>query len=190
MNALRKITKRAKLSKKLILLSLILKGLLGIIYVFESIYFGKVLDATLTTLENVKSTILIIIIIIITLSEYGIEIINTYALSRNVESGLYNLRNSLSKKICHLKFQLFNEKSTGDILSRTMGDLNGVETFWSETFIDMYQSLFTFFTGLVVCLSISVKLTIVGFIFIPISSYIAYKNSKNIEKSTYSSRRL
>ena len=185
MNALRKITKRAKLSKKLILLSLVLKGLLGIIYVFESIYFGKVLDATLTTLENVKSTI---IIIIITLSEYGIEIINTYALSRNVESGLYNLRNSLSKKICHLKFQLFNEKSTGDILSRTMGDLNGVETFWSETFIDMYQSLFTFFTGLVVCLSISVKLTIVGFIFIPISSYIAYKNSKNIEKSTYSSR--
>nr|WP_294352727.1 ABC transporter ATP-binding protein [uncultured Clostridium sp.] len=168
------------------LLSLVLKGLLGIIYVFESIYFGKVLDATLTTLKNVKSTILIIIII--TLSEYGIEIINTYALSRNVESGLYNLRNSLSKKICHLKFQLFNEKSTGDILSRTMGDLNGVGTFWSETFIDMYQSLFTFFTGLVVCLSISVKLTIVGFIFIPISSYIAYKNSKNIEKSTYSSR--
>ncbi|MBE6051851.1 MAG: ABC transporter ATP-binding protein [Clostridium sp.] len=186
MNYIRKITRKASLNTKLTLISLILVAALGIIYVFESIYFGKVLDATLTTMNNVKKTILTIIVL--TILEYVIEVVNTYILNRNVEIGLYNLRNSISKKICHLKYQVIDEKSTGDILSRTMGDLNGIGVFWGETFISMYQSIFTFITGFIVCVSISIKLTIVGFIFIPISSYLAYKNSSIIEKTSYKSR--
>lgn len=54
MNSILAITKKAKLNIKLTLISLILVAVLGIIYVFESIYFGKVLDATLTTMDNVK----------------------------------------------------------------------------------------------------------------------------------------
>lgn len=166
---------------------LILTGLLGIIYVVESIYFGKVLDATITTMTNVKRTIFTIIII--TLSEYIFGVITTFTISRSSEIGIYNLRSSLAKKICTLKYSVFTQKSVGDILSRTMGDLNGISAFWTGHFIDMYRGIFTFATGFAVCVLISVKLTIVGFIFIPIFYYAAYKSSVIIERTTYKSRK-
>lgn len=186
MNELIKVTKKAKLPIKLVLVSLILTALLGIIYVLESIYFGKVLDAATTTLANVKRTIFTIILI--TLTEYVFGVITTFTTSRASEIGIYNLRTSLAQKICSLKYSVFTKKSVGDILSRTMGDLNGISAFWTGIFLDMYRGIFTFATGFVVCLLISVKLTIVGFIFIPISYYAAYKSSAMIEKTTYKSR--
>lgn len=58
-----------------------------------------------------------------------------------------------------------------------MGDLNGIGTFWSDTFINAFQGAFIFFTGLCVCLFISWQLTLIGFIFIPAVSYIVFKTS-------------
>lgn len=188
MSNLRIITKKAKIPERLLGISLLFTGALGIIFVVESIYFGKVLDAAGTSLSSVISTI--IIILIITFSEYILGIVNKYTVSRSAEIGIYNLRILMSKKICHMKYKVFDETSTGDILSRTMGDLNGVSAFWTDTFINAFQGAIVFTTGIFVCLYISWQLTIVGFIFIPIVSYIVFKTSSIVEKSSYESKNV
>ena len=188
MSNLRIITRKAKIPRRLLGISLSFTGALGIIFVVESIYFGKVLDAASTSLSSVISTI--IIILIITFSEYILGIINKYTVSRSAEIGIYNLRILMSKKICHMKYKVFDETSTGDILSRTMGDLNGVSAFWTDTFINAFQGAIVFTTGIFVCLYISWQLTIVGFIFIPIVSYIVFKTSSIVEKSSYESKNV
>lgn len=180
------VTEKAKIPKRLLLISFTLTGALGIIYVIESIYFGKIIDAVNSNMRSVVPTI--IVIILITFSEYVLGIITKYTIPRAAEIGLYNLRNSLSQKICHLKYKVFDETSTGDILSRTMGDLNGVGLFWTDTFMDAFQGAFIFFTGLCVCLYISWQLTLIGFIFIPVVSYIVFKTSFMVEKASYESK--
>ncbi|MDD7793600.1 ABC transporter ATP-binding protein [Clostridium sp. 'White wine YQ'] len=182
------ITKKAKLPQFLFTISLLIMGSLGVIYVIESIYFGKVLDAAGTSLSSVKSAIFIIFLI--TLIEYVLGIVSKYTVARFSEIGMFNLRNSLSQKISHLKYKVYDEASTGDILSRTMSDLNGIGAFWSDTFINLFQDFFVFTTGLFVCLYISLKLTLVGFIFIPIVSYIIFKTSSIVEKASYDSRKF
>ncbi|WP_238881909.1 ABC transporter ATP-binding protein [Clostridium sp. YIM B02551] len=182
------ITKKAKLPRFLFTISLLIMGSLGIIYVIESIYFGKVLDAAGTSLNSVKSAIFIIFLI--TLIEYVLGIVSKYTVARFSEIGMFNLRNSLSQKISHLKYKVYDETSTGDILSRTMSDLNGIGAFWSDTFINLFQDFFVFTTGLFVCLYISLKLTLVGFIFIPIVSFIIFKTSSIVEKASYDSRKF
>ncbi|MDT8718346.1 ABC transporter ATP-binding protein [Clostridium sp. 19966] len=180
------VTKKARIPRRLLAVSLTLMGALGIIYVIESIYFGKVIDAASGNMKAVIPTIMVIILI--TIGEYILGIITKYTVPRASEIGLYNLRNSLSKKICHLKYKVFDETSTGDILSRTMSDLNGVGTFWSDTFINAFQGAFIFLTGLCVCIYISWQLTLIGFIFIPIVSYVVFRTSFMVEKASFESK--
>jgi ABC-type multidrug transport system fused ATPase/permease subunit len=186
MENLIKITKRAKLPICLIIISLTQVALLGIIFVVESVFFGKVIDASQIGLDSVKYTIYVILAI--TFTEYILGIVSKFTICRGAEIGLYNLRQELSAKICNLKFEVFDNTSSGDILSRTMGDLNGVGLFWSDTFIKVFQSIFTFVTGLFVCIFISPLLTIVGFSSIPIVFYLIYRNSEAIERSSLLSR--
>lgn len=161
--------KKAKVPLRLVIISFILKAVLGVALVVECIYFGIVIDAAKTSMESVLSAI--VTILGITFVEYICIIFSRYTVNRAAEIGMFNLRKSISKKICHLKFKVFDETSTGDILSRTMGDLNGVGTFWTNTFMDAYTNVFCFIGGFGVCLYVSWQLTIIGFIFIPIVSF-------------------
>lgn len=188
MKYLLQLTKKATLPLQLVIISFITRAILGVALVVECIYFGRVIDAVNTNLKSVMSAI--ITILGITFVEYICIIISRYTVFRAAEFGMYNLRKSISKKICHLKYKVFDETATGDILSRTMGDLNGVGSFWSDTFMDAYINLFCFIGGLFVCLFISWQLTIIGFIFIPIVSYLVYKNSTVVEKASLDSKNL
>jgi len=187
-NNLWEMTKKAKIPLRLMIISFILKAVLGIALVIECIYFGIVIDAAKTSMESVMSAI--ITILAITFLEYICIILSRYTVNRSAEIGMYNLRISISKKICHLKFKIFDETSTGDILSRTMSDLNGIGAFWSNTFMDLYMNFFCFIGGLCVCMYISLRLTIIGFIFIPIVSFLVYKSSNIVQKASYDSKVL
>lgn len=186
MNNLWAVTRKAKMPSRLVIMSFIIKAIFGSALVVECVYFGRVIDAASTSLRSVISAI--ITILLITLVEYVCNVVSRYTVYRAVEIGLYNLRQSISKRICHLKYKVFDETSTGDILSRTMSDLNGVGAFWSDTFMMAFQDFFCFAGGLLVCLYISWKLTIVGVIFIPIVSYVVYKSSTMVEKASYESK--
>ncbi|MGL4772288.1 MAG: ABC transporter ATP-binding protein, partial [Clostridium sp.] len=186
MKNLIQITKKARLPKALVLLSLIQVAVLGIIFVVESVFFGKVVDASAVGLQSVKNTIYVIIAL--TFMEYIIGVFSKLAIARTTEIGLYNLRMILGRKINNLTFKVFDNTSSGDILGRTMGDLNGIGVFWGTTFINVFQSIFTFVTGLFVCLYISPLLTIVGFSTIPVVFYLVYRNSEIIERSSVLSR--
>jgi ABC-type multidrug transport system fused ATPase/permease subunit len=181
-------TKKSKIPLRLVVISFILKAILGVLLVVECIYFGKVIDAAKTSMESVMSAI--VTILVITFLEYLCIIFSRYTVTRGAELGMFNLRQSISKKICHLKFKVFDEASTGDILSRTMSDLNGIGTFWVNTFMDAYTNFFCFTGGLCVCMYISWQLTLVGFFFIPIVSFLVYKSSSIVEKASYESKKL
>ena len=138
--------KKAKMPKRLMIISFILQAILGVALVVECIYFGVVIDAATTSMKSVISAV--ITILGITFVEYLCIILGRYTVNRSAEIGMFNLRQSISKKICHLKFKVFDETSTGDILSRTMSDLNGLGTFWTNTFMDAYVNFFCFIGGL------------------------------------------
>lgn len=97
---------------------------------------------------------------------------------------LRDIRNAMYKKTLDLPLSFFSEKRKGDTISRIAGDVNEVQTsFLSILELAVKEPLTIIFT-IVTMFTISVKLTIFVFIFIPVSGYIISLIGKKLKKQS------
>ena len=97
---------------------------------------------------------------------------------------LRDMRNAMYKKTIDLPLSFFSEKRKGDTISRIAGDVNEVQgSFLSILELAVKEPLTIIFT-IIAMLTISVKLTIFVFIFIPISGYVISIVGKSLKKQS------
>lgn len=97
---------------------------------------------------------------------------------------LRDIRNAMYKKTLDLPLSFFSEKRKGDTISRISGDVNEVQTsFLSILELAVKEPLTIIFT-IITMFTISVKLTIFVFIFIPISGYIISIIGKQLKRQS------
>ncbi|AUC80998.1 ABC transporter ATP-binding protein [Lacinutrix sp. Bg11-31] len=97
---------------------------------------------------------------------------------------LKDLRNALYKKTVSLPISFFSEKRKGDIMARIAGDVNEVQnSFLSVLEIIVREPLSVIFS-IGIMLTISVKLTIFVFIFIPTAGFIISLIAKKLRKQS------
>ncbi len=73
-----------------------------------------------------------------------------------------DLRNSLYRKLQYLPFAYYTKMPTGQIMSRMLSDMDGVEQFVAFGFTAMVTEISTFVFTLVVLLSLDWKLTLIA----------------------------
>jgi len=97
---------------------------------------------------------------------------------------LKDIRNAMYKKTLDLPLAFFSEKRKGDTISRIAGDVNEVQnSFLSILELGVKEPLTIIFT-IIAMFTISVKLTIFVFIFIPISGTIISLIGKKLKKQS------
>ena len=97
---------------------------------------------------------------------------------------LRDIRNAMYKKILDLPLAFFSEKRKGDTISRIAGDVNEVQnSFLSILELGVKEPLTIIFT-IIAMFTISVKLTIFVFIFIPISGTVISLIGKKLKKQS------
>ncbi len=97
---------------------------------------------------------------------------------------LKDIRNAMYKKTIDLPLAFFSEKRKGDTISRISGDVNEVQnSFLSILELAVKEPLTIIFT-IIAMFTISVKLTIFVFIFIPISGTIISLIGKKLKKQS------
>jgi subfamily B ATP-binding cassette protein MsbA len=97
---------------------------------------------------------------------------------------LKDIRNAMYKKTIDLPLAFFSEKRKGDTISRIAGDVNEVQnSFLSILELAVKEPLTIIFT-IIAMFTISVKLTIFVFIFIPISGTIISLIGKKLKKQS------
>jgi len=97
---------------------------------------------------------------------------------------IQDIRSAVHKKILKLPISYFSEKRKGDIITRVTADV--VEIEWSVISILelIIRDPFTIIASIVVMLTISWKLTLFVFLFLPVSGFVVGKIGKKLKKKS------
>ena len=85
---------------------------------------------------------------------------------------LKDIRNAMYKKTLDLPLAFFSEKRKGDTISRISGDVNEVQSSFLSILELVVKEPLTIIFTIIAMFTISVKLTLFVFVFIPISGTI------------------
>lgn len=138
---------------------------------------------TLLSEQNGKQFALVLVIAIVIVTFLFKNLFNYLASNHlmHLKNGvLKDLRNSMYNKIINLPVSYYSEKRKGDIMARMLGDVNEVQTsFFSILELIIKEPMTIVFT-LIAMISISFKLTLFVFIFIPVSGILISKIGKSL----------
>jgi len=97
---------------------------------------------------------------------------------------LKDIRNAMYKKTLDLPLAFFSEKRKGDTISRIAGDVNEVQSSFLSILELIVKEPLTIIFTIIAMFTISVKLTLFVFIFIPISGTIISLVGKKLKKQS------
>lgn len=95
--------------------------------------------------------------------------IQTFVTSDISQKVSYNLRKEISEKINRLPLNYFDKKTHGEVLSRVTNDVDAISQNLNQILSQMITSITTIIGVLIMMLSISVSMTLVSLIIIPMS---------------------
>jgi len=97
---------------------------------------------------------------------------------------LRDMRNAMYKKTLDLPLSFFSEKRKGDTIARISADVNEVQTSFLSILELIVKEPLTIVFTIIAMLSISVKLTLFVFVFIPLSSYVISLIGKQLKRKS------
>ncbi len=97
---------------------------------------------------------------------------------------LRDMRNAMYKKTLDLPLSFFSEKRKGDTIARISADVNEVQTSFLSILELIVKEPLTIIFTIIAMLTISVKLTLFVFVFIPLSGYVISIIGKQLKKKS------
>ncbi|MDX1278955.1 ABC transporter ATP-binding protein [Oceanihabitans sediminis] len=97
---------------------------------------------------------------------------------------LKDLRNSIYNKVLTLPISYYSEKKKGDIIARISGDVNEVKNSLLAVLELIIKEPLTIVFAIVTMFTISMKLTVFVFIFIPVAGFIISRIGKSLKKKS------
>ncbi|MGG7035809.1 MAG: ABC transporter ATP-binding protein [Flavobacterium sp.] len=97
---------------------------------------------------------------------------------------LRDMRNAMYKKTIDLPLSFFSEKRKGDTISRIASDVNEVQSSFLSILELIVKEPLTIIFTIIMMFTISIKLTIFVFIFIPVSGYVISVIGKSLKKQS------
>lgn len=152
-------------------------------YIKDYLYF-KITD--LTEHNNAQYALLLVVGLVISTFLFK-NLFNYLALNNlmHLKNGvLRSLRKTMYDKIIDLPVPYYSEKRKGDIMARVLGDVGEIQaSFFSVLELIVKEPMTIVFT-IITMLSISFKLTMFVFIFIPISGFIISRIGKTLKSKS------
>ena len=97
---------------------------------------------------------------------------------------LKDLRNALYEKVIQFPLAFYSEKTKGDTIARLSSDVNEVRNSVLSMLEMIVREPLTIIFSLIVMITMSLKLTLFVFIFLPISGFIISRIGKSLKRSS------
>ena len=97
---------------------------------------------------------------------------------------LKDLRNALYDKVIQFPLAFYSEKTKGDTIARLSSDVNEVRNSVLSMLEMIVREPLTIIFSLIVMITMSLKLTLFVFIFLPISGFIISRIGKSLKRSS------
>jgi ATP-binding cassette, subfamily B, bacterial MsbA len=151
-------------------------------------YFNDYLNYKVTSFaDNDPSKALIAIIFLVVIVFFLKNVFNylaMYFITFLRNGVLKDIRNELYEKIIELPLSFFSEKRKGDIMARLGTDVLEIQHSFLSILELLFREPLTILFTIIFMLTISVKLTIFVFIFIPISGLIISLIGKSLKRKS------
>lgn len=137
----------------------------------------------LTDFHYIRNCILLLVVLYLISALFSY--IQGYIMSGVSMSVTYNLRKEISKKMNKLPLKYFDTRTHGEVLSRITNDVDTVSQTLNQSLSQIITSATTVIGVLIMMLSISVVMTFVAFLVIPLSGLLimlVVKKSQNYFK--------
>lgn len=162
----------------------------SILSIYPVKLIGKIIDIVSGNLGGGKKAVILVTLLYFSmhaLSGATSGILGYY--TKKVENGMgHNIRCSIFNHLCKLNQSFFEDRSSGEVLTRLIDDSNITIEGFLQPITLIVKSVFSFVIGIYMMISISVKVTLLLLPVGLISSYIASKTGHKFEGFSYKIR--
>jgi len=111
-------------------------------------------------------------------SQYSRKLLLTFIQARVV----VDIRNKLQRKFLRLPMSFYHQHHSGTLTSIVFNDVNAIQQVLNQSFGKIILSPLQIIANIIILLMISVKLSLITFIILPISFYVIYKIGQAIRR--------
>ncbi len=108
--------------------------------------------------------------------------IQQYIMAGVAQKIVYNIRNEVDDKLSRLPLKFFDSKTHGEILSRVTNDVDNISNTLQQSLTQLITSIVTIIGIIIMMLTISIELTLIVIVTIPlyivVTTYIAKRSQK------------
>ncbi|MDF2865638.1 MAG: transporter related [Clostridia bacterium] len=112
-------------------------------------------------------------ILLVIVGLYVVSALFTYIANRTMayiaQKVTYNLRKEMDEKLDRLPLKFFDKHTHGEILSRVTNDIDSISTMLQQSLVQILQSVFTIIGILIMMITISLSMTGVAILVLPVS---------------------
>lgn len=93
---------------------------------------------------------------------------------------LYNMRDTVYRKLLQEDFNFYNKNRTGDLMSRQTGDMDAIRHFIAYVIYAVYENILLLSFALLMIFTVNVKLALCMLIVLPFTALTTYKQSSKV----------
>lgn len=93
---------------------------------------------------------------------------------------LYNMRDTVYRKLLQEDFSFYNKNRTGDLMSRQTGDMDAIRHFIAYIIYAVYENILLLGFALFMIFTVNVKLALCMLVVLPFTALTTYTQSKKV----------
>ena len=139
---------------------------------------GRIIDDVIKKGETSKLLPLICLMVATTATICILRYIYLILFEKSSQNLLYDMRNTVYRKLLQEDFAFYNKKRTGDLMSRQTGDMEAIRHFTAHTIYFTYQSVLYFIIALFLIFTINARLALAMMFVLPFTALCTYFQTK------------
>jgi len=165
---IKKMLKYLFVHKKLMLIALLMMIIQTIFFALGPYMIMIILDNYITKGRRAEFLIVGFLYLVVVILRIIPMYVQRWLLLMVGEKTIHNLRRDTYEKLQNISMEYFDKTPAGDSLARMTSDIASIQPILSGEFLMAFSSLFMVIGGLIVCLSISLPLTLLTLSLFPV----------------------
>lgn len=163
-----------------LLLGLIMTTIISVLAIVNPYVSGLIVDDVIQGGQLELLTKLVVILLLVTAVRGVLRFFYQVIFEICSQGVLYDMRDSVYRRLLTEDFSFYSKKKTGDLMSRQTGDMDAIRHFVAYIIYAVYENLLLFCFALFMIFTVNVKLALCMLVVLPFTALTTYRQSKAV----------
>lgn len=163
-----------------LLLGLLMTTVISILAIVNPYVSGLIVDDVIQGGQPELLTKLVVILLLVTAVRGILRFFYQVIFETCSQGVLYDMRDSVYRRLLTEDFSFYSKKKTGDLMSRQTGDMDAIRHFVAYIIYAVYENLLLFGFALFMIFTVNVKLALCMLVVLPFTALTTYRQSKAV----------